>query len=257
MPEYGFRTGTFAGQTVEQTAAELAQLGFDCLELCLEAPDVRPEELDQARCHQIRQVLDEVGIGLASVSYHGDREPPAQRRVNQERALQIARWLGTEIVVLNPEKAVDQAQQWLEHVAHFKQLCERAEKLDVTLALEPEPLLVIGSSQDMLEMMRAVESPRLKVNLDIGHAQITDDDLIVSVRELGSAIVHLHLEDIKDRVHRHLPFGEGDIDFAALRQTLGEKGRQRVLAHYTQAQIAAQTVKVYRELLPAADASSG
>jgi glycosyltransferase involved in cell wall biosynthesis len=42
-----------------------------------------------------------------------------------------------------------------------------------------------------------------------------------------------------------------------LRQTLGEKGRQRVLAHYTQAQIAAQTVKVYRELLPAADASSG
>ncbi|MBN1581716.1 MAG: sugar phosphate isomerase/epimerase, partial [Anaerolineae bacterium] len=71
-------------------------------------------------------------------------------------------------------------------------------------------------------MMRAVGSPRLKVNLDIGHAQITDDDLIVSVRELGSAIAHLHLEDIKDRVHRHLPFGEGDIDFAALRQTLGD-----------------------------------
>jgi glycosyltransferase involved in cell wall biosynthesis len=42
-----------------------------------------------------------------------------------------------------------------------------------------------------------------------------------------------------------------------LRQTLGEKGRQRVLAHYTQAQIAARTVKVYRELLPTANARSG
>lgn len=224
MPEYGFRTGTFRGQTVAQTAAELAGLGFDCLELCLEAPDVRPETLDEARCRQIRQVLAEVGIGLASISYHGDQEPPAERRDNQVRALQIAHWLGTGIVVLNPEKAVDQARQWSEHVAHFKRLCEQAERLDVTLALEPEPLLVVGSSQDMIEMMWAVGLPRLKVNLDVGHAQITDDDLVASVRKLGSAIVHLHLEDIKGRVHRHLPFGEGDIDFVALRQALDEIG---------------------------------
>jgi glycosyltransferase involved in cell wall biosynthesis len=35
----------------------------------------------------------------------------------------------------------------------------------------------------------------------------------------------------------------------ALRVKLGQKGRQRVLNHYTQAQIAAQTVAVYRELI--------
>ncbi|MEP0764281.1 MAG: glycosyl transferase family 1, partial [Chloroflexota bacterium] len=34
-----------------------------------------------------------------------------------------------------------------------------------------------------------------------------------------------------------------------LRRTLGERGRARVLAHYTQAQVAAQTVAVYRALL--------
>ena len=34
-----------------------------------------------------------------------------------------------------------------------------------------------------------------------------------------------------------------------LRQSLGQKGRQRVLANYTQAQIAAQTVAVYRDIL--------
>ncbi len=35
------------------------------------------------------------------------------------------------------------------------------------------------------------------------------------------------------------------------RKTFGQKGRQRVLAHYTQAQIAAQTVAVYREMFNA------
>lgn len=34
-----------------------------------------------------------------------------------------------------------------------------------------------------------------------------------------------------------------------LRQELGQRGRQRALAHYTQAQIAAQTVEVYRQML--------
>jgi len=35
----------------------------------------------------------------------------------------------------------------------------------------------------------------------------------------------------------------------ALREELARKGRERVLAHYTQAQVAAETYQVYRELL--------
>ena len=38
---------------------------------------------------------------------------------------------------------------------------------------------------------------------------------------------------------------------ASLRERLGRRGRERVLAHYTQARIAAQTVAVYREMLSA------
>lgn len=57
-----------------------------------------------------------------------------------------------------------------------------------------------------------------------------------------------------------LIFPEGDVaglrerlarllDDAALRAELGHLGRQRVLAHYTQAQVAAATLQVYREML--------
>jgi sugar phosphate isomerase/epimerase len=224
VPEFGFRTWTFRGRTAEEVASELARLGFDCLELCLEPPDVRPEHLDETRCHDLRHTFERLGIGLASVSYHADREPPEQRLVNQERAVWAARWLGADILVINPERAVDQERQWEEHIVHLQELCRLADRADVTLAMEPEPLLVVGSSQDMVDMMQAVGSPRLKVNLDIGHAQVTDDDPAESIRQLGSAIAHLHLEDIRDRVHRHLPFGEGNIDFAAIRRGLDDIG---------------------------------
>jgi sugar phosphate isomerase/epimerase len=223
MPEFGYRTGTFR-LPIEETAAQLAAMGYDCLELCLEAPDVRPEALDAARCSQIRASLDETGIGLASLSYHADREPLDQRRANQERAVHAAAWMGCPILVLNPEKATDPERQWDEHVARFQRLCALADELGVTIAIEPEPLLVVGSSADAARMIEQVGSPRLCVNLDVGHAFLTDDDVAGSIRTLGDRIVHLHLEDMAAGVHRHLPFGTGDIDFAAVRRALDEIG---------------------------------
>ena len=221
---FGYRTGSFRDWPLERTAAELIQLGYDCVEVCLERDDVRPELLTEARCQELRQALDRMGMGLASVSYHADGEPPDQRRENQRRAVQVARWFGADILVLNAERAVDQPRQWAEHVERFRALCGLAEQAAITIAVEPEPLLVVGSSGDMMELMRQVGSPCLKVNLDIGHAQITDDDLIASILALGSDIAHLHLEDIRQRVHRHLLFGEGDIDLAAVRQALDRVG---------------------------------
>jgi len=222
---FGFRTGSLSG-TAEQAAATLAELGYDCLELCLEAADVRPETMTEERAKGLARSFQEIGIDVASLSYHADREPPDQRAANQAAAIRVAAWMGAEILILNGEKSVDQERQWAEHVDRLKRLCALAEQAGVTLAVEPEPLLVIGSSQDALDLVEAVGSDRLKVNLDVGHAAITDPDLAETVQSLGDHLVHLHLEDIAGRVHRHLPFGQGDIDFAALKAALAEVGYQ-------------------------------
>jgi sugar phosphate isomerase/epimerase len=227
---FGFRTGPLHC-AAEQAANLLAALGYDCLELCLEAADVRPETMTEARAKALVQSFEEFGIGLASLSYHADREPLAQRAANQEAAIRVAGWMSAEILVVNAEKSVNQERQWAEHVVHFRNLCALADPIGVTLAIEPEPLLVVGSTQDALELIEAVGSPRLKVNLDVGHAQITDPGRWVpsvadTVRRLGPNLVHLHLEDIAGRVHKHLPFGQGDIDFGALREALADVGYQ-------------------------------
>lgn len=226
IPRFGFRTGSLPGTTIEQSIVKIAEIGYDCAEVCLEPFFGRAEGLSEQDCAAIRRALDRAGLTIASASYHGDSDEPTQRAANQRHAVQAARWLGAGILVLNGERVVKLERQWASHVARFRALAELAEREDIVLAVEPEPKLVIGSSADMLALIHAVGSPRLRVNLDVGHAFLTDPDLADAVRQLGAAIAHLHLEDMKAGVHKHLLFGEGDIDFSALKAALGEIGYQ-------------------------------
>ncbi len=84
--------------------------------------------------------------------------------------------------------------------------------------------------------------------------------VIVEAMACGVAVVGSDSGAIPDVIGgAGVVFSEGDVDALAahlqtllttpsLRQKLGTQGRKRVLAHFTQAQIAAQTVSVYRAL---------
>src|SRR5690606_23532619 len=61
-------------------------------------------------------------------------------------------------------------------------------------------------------------------NYDVGHGAVLGEDPAAAVRTLGPYLSNVHLEDIKGRMHKHLMFGEGDIDFKALFAALREIG---------------------------------
>ena len=216
--KFGFRTGGFRDWRIEAILEELARIGFDGAELCLEKADMRPENFTKVRADELRSFMDGIGLEIASVSYHADAEPLDQRISNTFKSIEVAEWLGADVLILNAERARagEAEKQWLNLVDRLKDLTASAERRGVNVAIEPEPLLVVGDTDDTIRMMDMVSSPNLKVNLDIGHAYITDPSLPESIKRLGKAIVHTHLEDIKDKVHNHLEPGQGDIDFAAM-----------------------------------------
>ena len=222
--KFGFRTGGFTNWKLEDILKELAGIGFDGVELCLESADMRPESFTQTRANEIRKLMDKIGLEVASASYHADAESVDQRRANTFKAVEMAEWLGTDVLIINAERIREgeKEKQFQELADRLKELTASAEKSGVNVAMEPEPLLVVSDTDDMIRMMDAVGSPNLKVNLDIGHAYITDPHLPDSIRRLGDAIVHAHIEDIKDKVHNHLELGQGDVDFPAMHQAFTE-----------------------------------
>jgi len=221
----GFRTAGFSSWPIENALRALRDIGYGSVELCLEHPETQPVDMTAARCRDLAALLRELGLGLSSVSYHGDGRPAEERAENSLLAVEVAERLDCALLVVNtmrrePGRLEMQVQAALDLTHRLLGPGRR----QVTVAFEPEPGLVISSVDDMVVFMARAGSRRVAVNLDIGHAHITEPSAVDAIERLGAAIVHTHIEDIAGKVHRHLVLGEGDIDFAAVRRALKRAG---------------------------------
>lgn len=98
-----------------------------------------------------------------------------------------------------------------------------------TLVLEPLNVLVnhkgyyLDTSRQAFEILRAVNSPNVRLLYDIYHQQITEGNLISTITENIGLIGHFHLADVPGR---HEP-GSGEINYKnvlAAISTTGYKG---------------------------------
>jgi sugar phosphate isomerase/epimerase len=68
-----------------------------------------------------------------------------------------------------------------------------------------------------------VANPWFGLTLDVGHAFLTEADSIANcIRNNRDRLKNIHLEDMKKGQHRHLQFGQGEIDFSEVFEALKE-----------------------------------
>jgi len=83
----------------------------------------------------------------------------------------------------------------------------------VTLVIEPEPNFFVGTTAKAIEVIREINSPKVLLNLDIGHVFCSEEDCYDAITLALPYTRHVHIEDIKGNIHFHEIPGEGDIDF--------------------------------------------
>jgi sugar phosphate isomerase/epimerase len=91
------------------------------------------------------------------------------------------------------------------------------------LLVEQEPEHVIHSAAQLAGLGGRFPGA-VFANYDVGHGHVLGEDPGAAIRALGPGLRNVHLEDIKGRVHRHLLYGEGDVDFAAVFAALRDIG---------------------------------
>ncbi len=102
---------------------------------------------------------------------------------------------------------------------------EVAENLGVDLLIEPEPELLIERFEQYLQFVDRIDSERVGLNFDIGHAYCVHEDPQDWISSMQTHTRHYHLEDIADtRVHKHLIPGHGAIDFEATLREIDKTG---------------------------------
>ncbi|MHC4607590.1 MAG: sugar phosphate isomerase/epimerase family protein [Planctomycetota bacterium] len=242
-----FSSNAFRKHSIEETIAILGEIGYEGVELMADAPHAWPPETTPEKIASINAALDRHGMAVSNVnafmmcafrhpqsgregSFHWpswiDDESEA-RVAHTVASIDIAAAVGAGSVSTEPGGPLegDREEACRLFAGGLRRAAQRAVERGVTLLVEPEPGLLIERADEYVDFMkRHVVFPGVGLNLDLGHFFCVGEDPAVVVRRRDVHPVHVHLEDIAaDRVHRHLPPGDGAMDFEAIFAALRER----------------------------------
>jgi sugar phosphate isomerase/epimerase len=237
--QLAFSSNAYLRYSIEETIRRIAAIGYKGIELLADVPHAWPAGLLPERVDAIRRSLDDAGLTISNINafmmnaiadprqpyWHPgwiDPDPHyrAIRREHTKRALRLAAQLGAPHITTEPggPLAEGQTRQQASDI-FYEELApciEVAEEVGVGLLIEPEPDLLIERFDQYLEFVERIDSPRIGLNFDVGHAYCVGEDPQNWVARMARHTVHYHFEDIAPtRVHQHLVPGRGAIDFAA------------------------------------------
>jgi sugar phosphate isomerase/epimerase len=242
-----FSTNAYLKHPFDEAAARIASQGYEGLELLADVPHAWPAGLLDAQKRAILAAMERSGLKFSNINafmmnaiadhrqpyWHPSFIEPERhyRRVridHTRRALDLCAELGAPHITTEPGGPIEPGQTRSQAIDLFvevlKPLAEHAHDRGVMLLIEPEPGLLLETTDQYLEIAERVNAPSLGLNFDVGHAFCVRENLPGAIAKLATHIRHYHLEDIAaSRVHHHLVPGTGAIDFAevvsAIRRT--------------------------------------
>lgn len=238
MAKIAYNANGLRTLNIREAIRAISKAGYDGVELSLSPHHLDLFSVTEFEAAELRSFIQDRGLSACCLAtgydallgperfepslIHPSKSGRQQRLDALRRSIDLAGWLDVPVVNFGsgyrrPEVTVSEARAFL--LEGVRSCLEHAGG-EVTLAIEPEPEFFVETNVQAIELVRQVNSQRLRVNQDIGHANVCEDDYLESISAALPLTAHIHIEDIRGRVHRHEIPGEGDIDFAALSEIL-------------------------------------
>ncbi|WP_369822107.1 sugar phosphate isomerase/epimerase family protein [Saccharomonospora sp. CUA-673] len=159
-----------------------------------------------------------------------------ERRVDYlHRAIRVAADLGAEAVSFwsgTVPEGVGPPEAWERLTSGVEQVLAEAERRDVRCAFEPEPGMFVDTLAGVAELRRRLGDPeRLTVTVDVGHCVCNEPAPPQDrIRDVGSPLGNVQIDDMRPGVHEHLEFGDGEVDLPATLRALLDVGYQGLVS---------------------------
>jgi sugar phosphate isomerase/epimerase len=242
--EFAFSANAFRDYGPVETVEVLADAGYDGVELLFDQPHLYPPRATDEDVAEVREALIDNDIAVSNCNafmltaiegfHHPSYVEPdvgyRQKRIDYTRAaLELADAFDAEYISIEPGGPIpdDKSREWaLEtFVESLGKVIPTAEDLGVDLLVEPEPDLLIETTDQFLELMEMVDSPAVGCNFDAGHLFCVGEDPAAAVETLGEYTRHYHIEDIPaDRSHEHTQLGDGAMDIDGFLEAVDDSG---------------------------------
>ncbi len=254
---------------LEELGPLAARLGYKWLELSpradfldwFKAPRVFPD-----RIKSFRKSLRDSDVGIASLlpMYRWASNDETERKAavrHWKRAIEIA--VELEVDTMNSEFGrgphPDKGSCYCCHTGAMVEACEDAwwrsmeelvpifEREGITLNIEPHPEDWVETLQPSVDLIRTVNSDRVKFLYCAPHTFYFGDDTKAMLRQCADVLAHVHVADTFNhkgssglryiinppgsnaRVHQHLNMGEGEVPWDDFFSTLAEIGFDGVM----------------------------
>jgi len=204
-------------------------LGFDGIEIPVENPAGMNTTL-------IKKALQSHGLSCSSISatLSPGRDlisPDGKVRENTKkyimRCIEIARDLDSEIVqgpmystTGKLETRLPREKEWKYCIKGLRELGRFAEDYEVYLTIEPLNRFksyFINTTEDVVKIIKEVNSPNVKINLDTFHMNIEEKSISKAISLAGELLYHVHvIENDRGAV------GTGSINWKEFRDALLE-----------------------------------
>lgn len=256
--------------SLEDTVRKVAELGYDHVEMS-PRPDffswwTRPK-LFPERIRSFKQALRENNVGLASIQpmYRWASPYPDEWEVaidNWKRAIAFAVELECPLFVSefgrggSPDRSLNDRSG-----LHRPETCEGAfframdilvpilEREGITLSLEAHPEDWLEEIAPAMDIIKTINSPRVRASFIAPHTFFYGPDMVANLRATEGYLEHVRLADTYDhnkssqlryivnppgskvRVHQHVDFGQGEIDWDTFFKTLADMKFDGVLSN--------------------------
>ncbi|GGE42219.1 epimerase [Pullulanibacillus camelliae] len=218
----------------ERNISDIKAIGYKAVELSVRDPD----EMDVLQVvNQLKEKELEVAAILATHVTRDDRltllsQDPMVKHAAKERLKKVialaSRFGGAPVSIgkfRGSFTGIDKEEALRTLAGIIRELCEYAQKYNVTLLIEPQHAGSINNLNTVAETLAWIESvnrPNLALHLDTFHMETTEASPLQSIVLAGEKIGYIHCSDSDRRIP-----GEGTIDlgkFFSMLRSVGYEG---------------------------------
>ena len=206
IDELGFAAEIWDWTTKDLTALAATGATFTSMTGYIRGDLITPEGADELVRTAEESIRAAASLGVPRLNLHGTG-------------------LGEGGIPVRPIEVVTPAM-WFAAEATLCRIAELGEREGIVFCLEnlntavDHPGTPFAKAADTLALIEAVDSPHLRLMLDLYHAQIGEGNLIELVRRCGDAIGEIQVADVPGRCEP----GTGEINYPAIARALTDIG---------------------------------
>jgi len=209
--------------------------GLKVVELVAEPPHCFIDSISKITRAEIKKLVEELGIELTVHSIFSDINIAA---INDnvrnfslqetKKSIDFSKDIGSKIVTIHPGVfgAIGASYPKIAQERNFRsieELTKYASERNIILGLENMPIMPMNQLEDaisphsMLEIIKTIDSPNLRITWDVGHSHTTKYSFVEFFNSFKDYVVHFHIHDnhgpVEGWCDTHLEVGKGTIDW--------------------------------------------